>query len=345
MKKNKSPARVFVYGGDAFGWSVDKDRSHLETALGKLGFVTTRSIVFANLVYAVWWNQLLSRRFAILRLFNPWAKIICVITNDITQAGDDLRRIIRKADLFVCANSSQRDVLLSKGVPTQKIKHDPYFVSPNEFYNLNCTRDELASELKIDPSRLKGRILVGSFQRDSLNSDLSKPKWQKDPELLAQVMSRLPKDRFTLVLAGPRRHYLVSRCKELEIDYVFVGDASAHSGMTDDVNLNILGHETINKLYNLVDIYLVSSKSEGGPKAIAECGLTETPVVATRVGLAPDVVCADCLFENADEGSKILANIDAMNPKKLKEFFDTTKGFYSEPARLKRLQGIMDAAK
>ena len=42
----------------------------------------------------------------------------------------------------------------------------------------------------------------------------------------------------------------------------------------------------VNKLYNILDLYLVTSRIEGGPQAILECALTKTPILSTDVGVA-----------------------------------------------------------
>ena len=42
----------------------------------------------------------------------------------------------------------------------------------------------------------------------------------------------------------------------------------------------------INELYNLLDLYVVSSRFEGGPQSILECGITKTPIISTNVGIA-----------------------------------------------------------
>ena len=34
--------------------------------------------------------------------------------------------------------------------------------------------------------------------------------------------------------------------------------------------------EQINELYNILDLYIVASRVEGGPQAILECGITKT---------------------------------------------------------------------
>ena len=44
------------------------------------------------------------------------------------------------------------------------------------------------------------------------------------------------------------------------------------------------------KLYHPLDLYLVTSREEGGPMALMESMSSGVPVVSTRVGMAPDLI-------------------------------------------------------
>ena len=43
-------------------------------------------------------------------------------------------------------------------------------------------------------------------------------------------------------------------------------------------------------MYNSLDLYIVSSRHEGGPQSIVECAMTRTPIVSTDVGLASELM-------------------------------------------------------
>ena len=55
--------------------------------------------------------------------------------------------------------------------------------------------------------------------------------------------------------------------------------------------------ENLNELYNCLDLYIVTSRYEGGPQSIFECALTKTPILSTNVGVAPEVLSKDSIFE------------------------------------------------
>ena len=53
----------------------------------------------------------------------------------------------------------------------------------------------------------------------------------------------------------------------------------------------------INELYNCLDLYIVSSRYEGGPQAILECGVTRTPIISTDVGIASEILSSTSIFD------------------------------------------------
>ena len=54
--------------------------------------------------------------------------------------------------------------------------------------------------------------------------------------------------------------------------------------------------EQINELYNILDLYIVASRVEGGPQAILECGITKTPIISTDVGIASEILSKESIF-------------------------------------------------
>mgnify|MGYP003114745987 CR=1 FL=1 len=55
--------------------------------------------------------------------------------------------------------------------------------------------------------------------------------------------------------------------------------------------------EAINNFYNMLDLYLVAARYEGGPQAIVECATNKTPIISTDVGIASSVLHPDSIFE------------------------------------------------
>ena len=52
----------------------------------------------------------------------------------------------------------------------------------------------------------------------------------------------------------------------------------------------------LNELYNSLDLCIVSSRVEGGPQAILECGISKVPIISTDVGIASNILSTDSKF-------------------------------------------------
>lgn len=126
--------------------------------------------------------------------------------------------------------------------------------------------------------------LVGSFQRDTEGHDLRSPKLEKGPDLLCDFF-----DRFEgcggahVVLAGWRRQYVIGRLEESGIPYTYLERPS---------------HDVVCELYRCLDLYPVTSRHEGGPQSLIECGLLGIPVVSRDVGMASQLLPASAIADD-----------------------------------------------
>lgn len=293
---------IKVIGADGVGWSIDKDREHAKTLIRAGGHGITESFLKAEVWLVIWYDLLSGPRYYCLRWLKRLMRkrLYATITNDVTFTPEKLARLAPHVDLFISPNRKIERFVRSKGIQTVRI---PFYCDENVFRPSARSQKSLCKELGIEHSLVKGKRLIGSFQRDSEGNDLEKPKWQKDPGILIDIARRI--ENSMLLLAGPRRHYIAKECRRKKVPFVFVGDPSYHATMQDDLLANNLDDEQIALLYNLADIYIVSSKSESGPKAVLEAALTRTPIISTRVGLAPDFLHEDLIYEGADDAARI----------------------------------------
>lgn len=125
----------------------------------------------------------------------------------------------------------------------------------------------------------EGGFLVGSFQRDTEGKDLSSPKLEKGPDLLADNLEKLfaVEKRLHVVLAGWRRQYLLGRLRTAGIPHSY---------------FELPSQDVINELYQTLDMYTVSARYEGGPQSLIECGLLGVPCISRDVGIASQVLPA-----------------------------------------------------
>ena len=154
----------------------------------------------------------------------------------------------------------------------------PLWVNQNIWYIIKDKK-----ELREQYNFQKNDFLVGSFQRDTEGKDLISPKLVKGPDIFIEIVTSLFKKNKNLkvVLAGKRRQYVISELEKRNIPFFYFE-------MTD--------FKILNELYNILDLYLVTSRLEGGPQALVECGLTKTPIISTDVGIANQILSPSSIF-------------------------------------------------
>ncbi len=120
--------------------------------------------------------------------------------------------------------------------------------------------------------------MIGSFQKDGVGwGEGLEPKLIKGPDVLVQAAERL-RDRVPelwFLLTGPSRGYVKSGLERLGIPY-------RHAYLPSV--------ESMVKPYEAIDLCLVASREEGGPRAVLESMAIGVPLVTTRVGQAVDLV-------------------------------------------------------
>jgi glycosyltransferase involved in cell wall biosynthesis len=181
---------------------------------------------------------------------------------------------VPRLDRIVASATLVRDRLLSWGVPAEKICVIPIGCETDRF--LPPTADQRAAaraRFGIRPDE----VVIGSFQKDGDGwgaGDI--PKMIKGPDLFLSAIERLAKDLPVFVLlGGPARGYVRSGLDRLGIRHAY------HYAPDRD---------ELAKLYHALDLYLVTSREEGGPMALMESMASGVPVVSTRVGMAPDLI-------------------------------------------------------
>ena len=154
----------------------------------------------------------------------------------------------------------------------------PFWVDQNIWRSMENKKD-LRKKYGLNESD----FLVGSFQRDTEGSDLITPKLIKGPDILLQLMKEMKttNKNLTVILTGKRRQYLIKNFEKYEIDYKY---------------FEMVDIGQVNELYNILDLYLVTSRVEGGPQAILECAITKTPILSTDVGVASEILSKESIF-------------------------------------------------
>jgi len=132
-------------------------------------------------------------------------------------------------------------------------------------------------------------FLVGSIQKDTEGASISnktyKPKLEKGPDLFVKAVTLLKKEKYPnlkVILTGYYRQYIINELNKNKINYIY---------------FEKLDFKKLNELYNCLDLCIVASRVEGGPRAINECSLTKTPLLTTNVGIASYLVHPKSMFD------------------------------------------------
>ena len=198
------------------------------------------------------------------------------------EDGPDVQRHINRfmasvprLDRIVTAASLVEDRLLDWGVPQSKIVRIPIGVDTTLFSPPSDTqRAEARKRFKIPDDAL----VVGSFQKDGVGwGDGMDPKIIKGPDIFVETMRGLKASGLPVIafLTGPARGYVKRKlvCDGIPFVHTFVKN-----------------HADLINCYHVLDLYLVTSREEGGPMGLMESMSSGIPVVSTPVGMAPDLI-------------------------------------------------------
>ena len=127
-------------------------------------------------------------------------------------------------------------------------------------------------------------FLIGSFQRDTEGKDLKSPKLSKGPDRFLKIVHDLYKNNknIKIILAGKRRQYLIEKLSDLKIEFRY---------------FEMLNFSQLNELYNILNLYIVASRVEGGPQSVIESALCKTPIISTNVGIVGEILSKESIFD------------------------------------------------
>mgnify|MGYP001441585181 FL=1 len=256
-------------------WIVDRQRqefiSHNKT-------LTTSLVSRSNLIWIIapWTWKKINKRFLENR------KVICTIHHIDESKFQDEKNNFFERDKFVNLYhvTSIKTMEQLKKITNKEILYEPYWINPENWFEIE-NKENLRSQFKIDDSV----FTIGSFQRDSEGHNPNLPKLSKGPDRLVEIIQHYKEkkdNKILVILSGKRRDFLINELDKLGINYLY----------KEMVDL-----KTVNELYNILDLYIVSSRFEGGPQSVLECAITKTPIISTDVGLASSVLSSSSIFD------------------------------------------------
>ena len=279
--------KVHLTPGDGKGWALDEDLRQIRESLGDR--IVECGPSGAEVIHASFWQnlsmvspRLLERAFVIAHADNP--PFFYLKQPEFAEGQ-------RRVDLWVARSHEAYRQFQSLGLPVEYI---PYTIDPGLFFPIDA-KSTLRAEFGIP----ENAYVIANFHRDTEGADLVTPKVQKNPEFMVAILRGLRDQgvKFHLLLAGPRRHWIREALRKENMEFSFVGKETAG----DDFGTNILDRETLNKLYNAADLYLVPSRWEGGPQSVMEAAACRCKILSVPVGLAHDILEPQSLFRSCRE--------------------------------------------
>ena len=165
-----------------------------------------------------------------------------------------------------------------KKLTNKPIVSIPFWVN-QEIWKDIYEKDILREKYKLDLDS----YLIGSFQRDTEGKDLISPKLSKGPDQFIKIIKEYKEKnkKIGVILAGKRRNFIIENLEKLDIPFNY---------------FEMVDFKELNELYNCLDLYIVSSRYEGGPQAVMECAITRTPIISTDVGVASEILHPNSIF-------------------------------------------------
>lgn len=275
-------SRLILYG-DSAGWVLDWEMRELKRICVRLGVpvvkpiwkhaYTPQSVFFSNQFFLQNddWMNLLPHRIGFSYFHG--------LPNTGDAAFDQVYRSLEKNHESLArvqvSHSEMRTAVLKTGMEPSKVFIIPIGINMDFFpFRTREQKFSARAELGIPQSA----FLVGSFQKDGIGwGDGMEPKLIKGPDVFVKAMSRLKREipELFVILSGPARGYVRKGLEEAGVPYL---------------HRHLQSYPDVAKLFQTLDLYMVASRQEGGPKAILESMASGVPLVTTKVGQAIDLV-------------------------------------------------------
>jgi glycosyltransferase involved in cell wall biosynthesis len=278
-------SRLFVVG-DEIGWSIDDDAARLSATARRLGY---------EVAPATWARY--AREQAV---FNPdhfgalrarWLESTHRLGlsyfhgrpgtpgyPEFSDVYERLRRHAHHVDRVQVTHEEMHDLVAAAGVDAAKIFRIPIGVELDRFpLGDPHARATARAELGVPGTA----FVVGSFQKDGVGHGAGmQPKEIKGPDVFIATLARLRDGipELMVLLTGPARGYVRGELERLGIPYE---------------HLLLGSRDELAVAYHALDVYLVTSRQEGGPKATFEATAAGVPLVTTRVGQAQEILTPD----------------------------------------------------
>ncbi len=193
---------------------------------------------------------------------------------ELSQSVDTLKEMLPYLAIIHVPCTQEYDFLIKHGIDQDMIKTVPEGIE--KFLKPLIPEEKSFFRKKLNIP--ENAFCIGLFQKDGVGwEDGNTPKREKGPDIFIETVNRLVKkySNIFVVLTGPSRGYVKQELKKLNIPYI-------HEYLKD--------YKEIINYYGILDLYLITSRTEGGPKSVLEAMSCGIPVVSTKVGMCSDII-------------------------------------------------------
>lgn len=186
-----------------------------------------------------------------------------------------IKNYIFKIDKIQVTNSSMANLFIENNIPKEKFMQIPISIDFKKFEkNYNLKKENIRKEFGLP----KTAFIIGNFQKDGDGWFLGNvPKKIKGPDIFIKVIdslkSKIP--NLFVFLTGPSRGYVKKNLNKLNVPYF---------------HKYLATYEETIRAYKCLDVYVMCSRDEGGPRALLECFASKVPFVSTDVGQVQDIL-------------------------------------------------------
>lgn len=252
------------------------------------------------------------------RKVSPSDKVILTVYHLIPEdkRPATLRHAQKGIDIIHTSCTITKKELIQFGISKEKIVVIPLGIDLSLFKPASPkAKQNLKAKLGIP----RDALVIGSFQKDGMGwGEGLEPKLEKGPDIFVKTIARLSKKYPVFVLlVGPARGYVKKNLKQRDIPFKDIGF--------------LKDFQEITKYYQALDLYLISSRIEGGPLQTLEAWASGIPVVSTRVGMVPDIA--------KNEEHALLGEVE-----NIKQLASLCQQLYERPSLRKKLirQGLKE---
>lgn len=214
---------------------------------------------------------------------------------------DDVRFDFMDRDRIVDAYHvyNERTLEQVKSLSDKPVHLIRYWCNQNRYAKSSLTKSQLRDKhgLPLDA------FITGSFQRDTEGASIETghyvPKLEKGADKFCDALRRMKEwtPNLHVLLTAWRRQYVIGRLVDDKIPYSY---------------FELPKQSDLVELYQCLDLYMVTSRHEGGPQALLETGALGVPVVSTPCGIAEQVLPTSAINIDVTKAIPAVPHVSSM---------------------------------